>query len=164
MTSDTRALTDEGHLSLDQVVLQALEKATALRAHLTVEKHALVDPNPDALPPVFSRKAELAGELERLETQRRALCEARLGTSHPDESVFRATLSAAGRAAWQRYCEELLACQDANAINGRLTVARQRHVRRALDILRGQPAHEAGLYNALGTTDQRSPNQSLGSA
>lgn len=159
-----RTPTESVRAALEDLLAGALPTAEALLDHLMTERRALAADDPAALPAIFDTKAELATALEDLEQQRRDLCARELGTAIPAAPVFRALLANSSQDAWDRYCDVLRECREANAVNGRLARARQRHVRRALDVLRGEQLDDPGVYNAGGTAPTVGNSQVLGSA
>jgi len=152
MVTSSQALTDEGHLSLAQIIEQSVDVASKLFDTLEQERTVLAGAQHEALEPVFSRKSDLAGHLTQLDRRRAAWV-----AKHGDAAVSAHPL-------WERYCYVLERCREANAINGRLVQDRQRHVRRALGILRGQVDDEAELYSQRGAAVPGAQSQTLGSA
>ncbi len=151
---------DEGRLSTEQLVSQALQDVALLRDTLDDERRALAGRDPDALSPIFDRKAELATRLDAIEAQRLALC-----ADAPDGHLwFRQNLPPALLSKWDEYCDKLLECREINAVNGRLARLGQDHVRRALAVLRGQHTVEPGLYQADGGATSNHTAQNLGRA
>ncbi|MFK7886238.1 MAG: flagella synthesis protein FlgN [Gammaproteobacteria bacterium] len=134
------------------MIEQSVRVADALLLTLQEERQVLAGADHEAFSPVFARKNELAGELSRLDQQRAAL------TAEQSKD------NAQGSALWTRYCAVLEQCREGNAINGRLVQDRQRHVRRALGILRGQANTETELYSQRGAALPGAHSQDLGRA
>lgn len=151
---------DEGRLSPDQLVSQALHDAAELRDTLDEERRALAGRDPDVLSSIFDRKAQIATRLDAIETRRQALC----GPEHDNPQAFRQHLSAPMQPRWDEYCDKLLECREINAVNGRLARLGQDYVRRALAVLRGQSAVEPGLYQSDGGAASTLNTQELGRA
>lgn len=152
MTTEFRALKDEGHLISDNVIDRSIVVAEKLLQVLGEEREVLAGIDHDALNPVFARKSDLATQLSELDQERAAQAEengAATQTEHPH---------------WAHYCTLLEQCRDANAINGRLVQDRQRHVRRALGILRGQSDTDPELYSQRGASVPGAQSQDLGRA
>jgi flagellar biosynthesis/type III secretory pathway chaperone len=152
MTTEFRALTDEGHLSPTDVIDRSVAVAQQLLDLLKEERKLLAGVDHDALTPVFARKSELATQLSELD-QERAAQEETLGIETSTEHSH-----------WALYCTLLEHCREANAINGRLVQDRQRHVRRALGILRGQTDSDPEIYSQRGSTLPGARSQDLGRA
>ena len=155
MIPEPQALREEGRFSPGAFAEQCLDTAQGLLNVLATERSALAGPPPDNIGDIFADKATLAQQLEGLETYRR-----RVWPGGPD--TFVRQLVGDETATWLRYIETLSACREANAINGRLVQARQRHVREALSLLRGGP--DDTTYDAAGHRPERAHSVTLGSA
>ncbi len=160
MVPISKTLTDEGRLSPDQLVSEALHNAAQLRDTLDDERRALAGRDPNALTSIFERKTQIAAQLDAIETRRQALC----GPEQDTPRAFRQHLSPAMQPRWDEYCDKLLECREINAVNGRLARLGQDHVRRALAVLRGQHSVEPGLYQADGGATSTLSAQELGRA
>lgn len=152
MATEFRALMDEGHLSLSEVIAHSVRVAEAFLETINDEQRSLAGTDHTALTALFARKSELATALNELDQR-----QAHLIAKYPsDEAVNSDTLA--------RYRSLLEQCREGNAINGRLVQDRQRHVRQALGILRGQPHDEPDLYSQQGASVPAKQSQDLGRA
>lgn len=148
--------------ALANVVSDALVVATELDCILTREKTSLISQDVADIDAAVAAKHAAASELEILEQRRRALCDELTGSATPGADEMTSLLD--GCDYWQRYCDRMRRCHDANAINGRLVHLRRRHVTRALQILSGGHAVDAGAYGPKAGDAFTSRSQVLGSA
>lgn len=143
---------DEGHLSLRDVITHSVRVAEELLITLNDERQCLAGTDHTALTALFARKSELASALSELDQRR-----AHLIAQEPTDEAVSGTN-------WARYCSLLEQCREGNAINGRLVQDRQRHVKQALSILRGQSNVEPDLYSQQGATVSGTQSLDLGRA
>ena len=115
---------------LEEILDREIEVARNLAATLAAERAALTGDSPQAVEQKAAEKLRLLDTLERLETERRALCPAPNGPG----------LAAALAERWRALMELAAGCRTANEVNGHIIHVRQHQIRQLLDIVRGGPA------------------------
>ncbi|MEM6638634.1 MAG: flagellar export chaperone FlgN [Pseudomonadota bacterium] len=157
MATRAAALKDEGPLTLPDFVAQCADIAEQLLTTLSEERTALAGAATEQFAELFERKAMLAERLDQLETLRQARWPGEAGQ-------LRDTLGTDDRATWDRYVDCLTRCREANTVTGRLVQIRQRHVKDALALLRGDTQAGTSTYDATGTRPDSFDSKPIGSA
>jgi flagellar biosynthesis/type III secretory pathway chaperone len=133
MNSDT-------HRRLELVLDREIEAARSLAATLDAERAALTGNSPDAVVERAAQKTELFGMIEKLEAQRRELCDA-ASISLPNIQRGRTSVisgvsdTVADR--WRALLELIAGCRVANEVNGYIINARRGQVNQLFQVLRG---------------------------
>jgi flagellar biosynthesis/type III secretory pathway chaperone len=127
-------------LRLEDLLDREIETAHSLAATLDAEKAALSAESAAAVEEKAGEKIRLFEAMEKLEQERRGLCE-NPGAAGMAESVAER---------WRSLLALMTRCRNANEINGRIIRVRQHQVRQLIDIVRGKPA--AMTYNPQGKT------------
>jgi flagella synthesis protein FlgN len=128
---------------LEDLLDREIEVARSLAATLAEERRALTGDSAETLAEQSGRKLRLFENLEKLETERRALCG--VGKSAPVDFDFAATVAQR----WRALMELIAGCRNANEINGQIIHMRQGQIRQLIDILRGG---SSDTYNPQGKT------------
>ena len=115
---------------LEDVLDREIEAARNLAVTLAAEQTALTGDSPQAVEQKASEKLQLLNTIEKLETERRALC--------PTPNA--PGLAAAVAERWRALMELVAGCRTANEVNGHIIHVRQHQVRQLIDIVRGGPA------------------------
>ena len=124
---------------LEDLLDREIEAARSLTVVLAAERSALTGDSPRAVETVAAEKTGILQAIEKLETERRALC--------PTPTLPGLAATIAER--WRALMELMAGCRIANEINGHIIHVRQHQVRQLLDIVRGGPAV---TYNPQGKT------------
>jgi flagellar biosynthesis/type III secretory pathway chaperone len=124
---------------LEDLLDREIEAARSLTVVLAAERSALTGDSPRAVETVAAEKTGILQAIEKLETERRALC--------PTPTLPGLAATIAER--WRALMELMAGCRVANEINGHIIHVRQHQVRQLLDIVRGGPAV---TYNPQGKT------------
>lgn len=124
---------------LEDLLDREIEAARSLTVVLAAERSALTGDSPRAVETVAAEKTGILQAIEKLETERRALC--------PTPTLPGLAATVAER--WRALMELMAGCRNANEINGHIIHVRQHQVRQLLDIVRGGPAV---TYNPQGKT------------
>ena len=124
---------------LEDLLDREIEAARSLTVVLAAERSALTGDSPRAVETVAAEKTGILQAIEKLETDRRALC--------PTPTLPGLAATVAER--WRALMELMAGCRVANEINGHIIHVRQHQVRQLLDIVRGGPAV---TYNPQGKT------------
>jgi flagellar biosynthesis/type III secretory pathway chaperone len=101
-----------------------------LSATLAAEKAALTGDSPEAVEKNAAEKIRVLETLEKLDQERRALCES------PTSSGIAATVVER----WRRLMELMAGCRSANEVNGHIIHVRRHQIRQLIDIVRGGPS------------------------
>jgi flagellar biosynthesis/type III secretory pathway chaperone len=117
-------------LRLEDLLDREIDVARSLALNLAAERAALTGDSPAAVEQQAAEKVQLLGAIEKLETERRSLCEA------PQAPGIAATVAER----WRALMELMAGCRTANEINGHIIHARQHQIRQLIDIVRGGPA------------------------
>jgi flagellar biosynthesis/type III secretory pathway chaperone len=115
----------EARRRLEDILDREIEAARLLSATLGAERSALTGVAPEAVSRCAAEKIELLATIERLESERRALCAADTG------------VAAAVAERWRALMELMAGCRTANEINGYIINVRRNQVRQLMDIVRG---------------------------
>ena len=124
---------------LEDLLDREIEAARSLTVVLAAERSALTGDSPRAVETVAAEKTGILQAIEKLETERRALC--------PTPTLPGLAATIAER--WRALMELMAGCRVANEINGHIIHVRQHQVRQLLYIVRGGPAV---TYNPQGKT------------
>jgi flagellar biosynthesis/type III secretory pathway chaperone len=139
---------------LEDLLNREIEVARLLSDTLTAERSALTGDAPEAVKQKAAEKIQLLGTIERLESERRALCTA-TGLSVPTDS---ANANGSGIAAtvaerWRSLMELVAGCRTANEVNGYIINVRQNQIRQLMNIVRGgAPSSAPVTYSPQGKT------------
>ena len=133
MNSDT-------HRRLEVVLDREIEAARSLAAALDAERAALTGNSADAVVEKAAQKTELFGMIEKLEAQRRELCDAAsicLPNSLRGRTPLISGVSDTVADRWRALLELIAGCRVANEVNGYIINARRGQVNQLFQILRG---------------------------
>ena len=122
---------------IEQLLDQQIRVAKQLAGVLEAERDALTGDSPALVCETAAQKVRLLEEFEKLETERRGLCE-QSGLPALPSAVAGITHAITQR--WQSLMALLAACRTANETNGLILNLKQGQVRQLLDIVRGGPA------------------------
>jgi flagellar biosynthesis/type III secretory pathway chaperone len=128
------------HRTLEGVLDREIDVARSLAAALDAERAALTGDSVAAVTAVAAQKIELFGSIEKLEEERRELCDA-AQISLPNMRRGRTpVITGVSPTVAERWCAllELIAgCRIANEVNGYIINARRGQVGQLLQIIRG---------------------------
>jgi flagellar biosynthesis protein FlgN len=130
-------MNQDARRNLEDLLDREIEAARILSTTLAAERSALTGTSPEAVQQKTAEKIQLLGMIERLESERRAVCaEAGLEVSGSDGA---ANAKAGGTVAerWRALMELMAGCRAANEVNGYIIHVRQNQIRQLMDILRG---------------------------
>jgi flagellar biosynthesis/type III secretory pathway chaperone len=125
---------------LEDLLDREIELAHSLVATLAAEKAALTGDSAGAVEQKAGEKTRLLGALEKMEQERRSLCD------DPGAAGIAATVVAR----WRSLIALMSRCRNANELNGYIIRVRQHQIRQLIDIVRGKPA--AITYDPHGKT------------
>jgi flagellar biosynthesis/type III secretory pathway chaperone len=115
---------------LEDLLDREIELAGVLSATLAAEKAALTGDSPEAVEKNVAEKIRVLESLEKLDQERRALCES------PTSEGLAATVIER----WRRLMELMAGCRSANEVNGHIIHVRRHQIRQLIDIVRGGPS------------------------
>ena len=115
---------------LEDLLDREIELAGVLSATLAAEKTALTGDSPEAVEKNAADKIRVLETLEKLDQERRALCES------PTSPGLAATVVER----WRRLMELMAGCRSANEVNGHIIHVRRHQIRQLIDIVRGGPS------------------------
>ena len=115
---------------LEDVLDREIEAAQSLAETLAAERGALTGTSPEALERNAADKLRILAAIEKLESERRALCPS------PGAAGIAATVAER----WRALMELMAGCRSANEVNGHIIHVRQHQIRQLIDIVRGGPA------------------------
>jgi flagellar biosynthesis/type III secretory pathway chaperone len=115
---------------LEDLLDREIELARVLAATLALEKTALTGDSPEAVKENAAEKIRLFEALEKLDQERRTLCES------PTSPGIAATVVER----WRKLMELMAGCRTANEVNGHIVHVRRHQVRQLIDIVRGGPS------------------------
>jgi len=122
---------------LEDLLDREIETGRLLSATLAAERDALTGNAAAAVEQKAAEKIELLGILERLENERRTLCDLagqRLaGNVGADES----SVGKAAGERWRALLDLMAGCRRANEVNGYIIHVRQNQIRQLMEIVRG---------------------------
>jgi flagellar biosynthesis/type III secretory pathway chaperone len=125
---------------LEDLLDREIELAHSLDQILDAEKTALTGESAATVEEKASEKIRLFDAMEKLESERRSLC----------ENPAAAGIAGSVAARWRSLIGVMARCRAANEVNGHIIRVRQHQVRQLIDIVRGKPA--AMTYNPQGKT------------
>jgi|SRR5450631_4340332 flagellar biosynthesis/type III secretory pathway chaperone len=115
---------------LEDLLDREIELARVLAARLALEKTALTGDSPEAVKENAAEKIRLLEALEKLDQERRTLCES------PTSPGIAATVVER----WRKLMELMAGCRTANEVNGHIVHVRRHQVHQLIDIVRGGPS------------------------
>ncbi len=130
--------------SLEDLLDREIELAGVLSATLAAEKAALTGDSPEAVEKNAAEKIRVLETLEKLDQERRALC----------ESPTNERLAVTVVERWRRLMELMAGCRSANEVNGHIIHVRRHQIRQLIDIVRGGPSV---TYDPQGKTFAKAP-------
>jgi flagellar biosynthesis/type III secretory pathway chaperone len=133
-------MNQDAQLRLEDLLGREIEIAHSLAATLDAEKSALTGESAAAVEQTASEKISLFDAMEKLEQERRSLCE------NPGAPGIAGTVAVR----WHSLIALMAGCRAANEINGHIIRVRQHQTRQLIDIVRGKPA--ATTYTPQGKT------------
>ena len=139
---------------LEDLLNREIEVARLLSDALAAERSALTGDSPEAVKQRAAEKIQLLGTIERLESERRALCAA-AGVGLPSDSAKGNGIGIAATVAerWRALMELVAGCRTANEVNGYIINVRQNQIRQLMDIVRGGgPSASPVTYSPQGKT------------
>jgi flagellar biosynthesis/type III secretory pathway chaperone len=125
---------------LEDLLDREIELGHSLVQVLDAEKTALTGESPATVEDKAGEKIRLFDAMEKLEQERRSLC----------ENPSAAGIASSVTERWRSLIGLMARCRAANEINGHIIRVRQHQVRQLIDIVRGKPA--AMTYNPQGKT------------
>jgi flagellar biosynthesis/type III secretory pathway chaperone len=114
---------------LEDVLDREIEGARSLAATLAAERTALTGESPEAVEQMAAEKIQILENIEKLEAERRALCDA------PNAPGLAATVAER----WRALLELMAGCRTANEVNGHIIHVRLHQIGQLIDIVRGAP-------------------------
>jgi len=115
---------------LEDLLDREIELARVLEATLAAEKTALTGDSPAAVEANSAEKIRVLEAIEKLDQERRSLCES------PTSPGIAATVVER----WGRLMELMAGCRTANEVNGHIIHVRRHQIRQLIDIVRGGPS------------------------
>ena len=115
---------------LEDLLDREIELAGVLSATLAAEKAALTGDSPEAVEKNAAEKIRVLETLEKLDQERRALCES------PTSEGLAATVVER----WRKLMELMAGCRSANEVNGHIIHVRRHQIRQLIEIVRGGPS------------------------
>jgi flagella synthesis protein FlgN len=123
-------MNQDARLRLEDLLDREIEAAHSLAATLAAEKSALTGDSANSVEQKAAEKIRLFAVMEKLEQERRTLCEDPNATGVASSVVAR----------WRSLMTLMAGCRNANELNGHIIRARQHQIRQLIDIVRGKPA------------------------
>ncbi len=133
-------MNQDAELRLEDLLDRQIEIARILAATLDAEKTALTGPSAASVEERAAEKIRLFNLMEKLEQERRSLCE------NPGAPGIAGGVGTR----WASLIALIARCRSANDLNGHIIRARQHQIRQLIDIVRGKPT--AITYNPQGKT------------
>lgn len=115
---------------LEDLLDREIELARILAAVLGAEKTALTGDSPAAVEANAAEKVGVLQAIEKLDQERRGLCES------PTSPGIAATVVER----WRSLMQLMAGCRTANEVNGHIIHVRRHQVRQLIDIVRGGPS------------------------
>jgi flagellar biosynthesis/type III secretory pathway chaperone len=115
---------------LEDLLDREIELAQALAAALAAEKTALTGASPAAVEQNAAEKIRVLQAIEKLDQERRTLCESPTSPGIAASVVER----------WRKLMELMAGCRTANNVNGHIIHVRRHQIRQLMDIVRGGPS------------------------
>jgi flagellar biosynthesis/type III secretory pathway chaperone len=133
-------MNNDTHRRLEAVLDHEIDAARSLAATLNAERVALTGNSPEAVVEKAARKTELFAMIEKLEVQRRELCDA-ASISLPNIQCGRTPVmsgvSDTVTDRWHALLELIAGCRVANEVNGYIINARRGQMNQLFQVLRG---------------------------
>ena len=123
MISDARS-------RLEDLLDREIELARVLEATLAAEKTALTGDSSRAVEQNAAEKIRVLEAIEKLDQERRTLCES------PTSPGIAATVVDR----WRSLMDLMAGCRTANEVNGHIIHVRRHQIRQLIDIVRGGPS------------------------
>lgn len=123
---------------LENLLDREIEAARLLSSTLAAERSALTGDSPEAVQQKSTEKVQILGTIERLESERRALCTATgmaVADDATDANGRKVEATVAER--WRALMELMARCRTANEVNGYIVHVRQNQIRQLMDLVRG---------------------------
>jgi len=120
----------EARRRLEDLLDREIELAGVLSATLAAEKAALTGDSPEAVEKNVAEKIRVLESLEKVDQERRALCDS------PTSPGLAATVVER----WRRLMELMAGCRSANEVNGHIIHVRRHQIHQLIDIVRGGPS------------------------
>jgi flagellar biosynthesis/type III secretory pathway chaperone len=133
-------MNQDAQIRLEDLLDREIEIAGSLAATLGTEKAALTGESATEVEQLAEEKIRLFNVMEKLEQERRTVCE------NPGAAGIVGTVAAR----WRTLIALMAHCRTANELNGHIIRVRQHQIRQLIDIVRGKPA--AMTYNPQGKT------------
>jgi flagella synthesis protein FlgN len=131
-------MNQDARRNLEDLLDREIEAARLLSTTLAAERGALTGTSPEAVQQKSAEKIQLLEMIERLESERRAVC-VQIGLdvsgNAGDANVSKAGGMVSER--WRALMELMAGCRTANEVNGYIIHVRQNQIRQLMDILRG---------------------------
>jgi flagellar biosynthesis/type III secretory pathway chaperone len=115
---------------LEDLLDREIELARVLKAALAAEQTALTGDSPAAVEANAAEKIRVLEAIEKLDQERRELCES------PTSPGIAATVVER----WRSLMQLMAGCRTANEVNGHIIHVRRHQVRQLIDIVRGGPS------------------------
>jgi flagellar biosynthesis/type III secretory pathway chaperone len=115
---------------LEDLLDREIELARVLAATLAAEQTALTGQSPAAVEANAAEKIRVLEAIEKLDQERRELCES------PTSPGIAATVVER----WRSLMQLMAGCRTANEVNGHIIHVRRHQVRQLIDIVRGGPS------------------------
>src|ERR1700691_1128365 len=115
---------------LEDLLDREIELAVVLAATLAAKKTALTGDSPRAVEENAAEKIRVLEAIEKLDQERRALCESATSPGSAASVVER----------WRKLMALMGGCRTANEVNGHIIHVRRHQIRQLIDIVRGGPS------------------------
>jgi flagellar biosynthesis/type III secretory pathway chaperone len=116
--------------SLEDLLDREIDLARVLATTLAAEKAALTGDSSRAVEENAAEKIRVLEAIEKLDQERRALCDSPTSPGIAASVVER----------WRRLMELMAGCRTANQVNGHIIHVRRHQIRQLIDIVRGGPS------------------------
>jgi flagellar biosynthesis/type III secretory pathway chaperone len=120
----------EARRRLEDLLDREIELARVLEATLAAEKTALTGDSSRAVEDNAAEKIRVLEAIEKLDQERRALCESPTSPGIAVSVVER----------WRSLMDLMAGCRTANEVNGHIIHVRRHQIRQLMDIVRGGPS------------------------
>ena len=131
-------MNQDARRNLEDLLDREIEAARLLSTTLAAERGALTGSSPEGVQQKAAEKIQLLEMIERLESERRAVCaESGVDVSGNSGDAIASKASAMVSERWRSLMELMAGCRTANEVNGYIIHVRQNQIRQLMDILRG---------------------------
>jgi flagella synthesis protein FlgN len=131
-------MNQDARRNLEDLLDREIEAARLLSTTLAAERSALTGTSPEAVQQNSAEKIQLLEMIERLESERRAVCaETGLDVSGNAGDANASKAGGIVSERWRALMELMAGCRAANEVNGYIIHVRQNQIRQLMDILRG---------------------------